>query len=161
MRAKQGCKTKAEEPKAVEIYIDGGGARPDGKGSGFAWIAPEAGKSGVEWQDGLTNNQAEYHALLAAVTWLLPKSVAVILTDSQLLCEQFNRRYQVYDPALARLLWKIRGVITEKSLDIQVNWLPGPSNPADKLLKRNCASKIALSEKGRSQPNVTLKEPSK
>jgi hypothetical protein len=49
----------------VVIHCDGAGSRPDGKGSGFAWIRPHTGERYVERVDGLTNNQAEYRALIS------------------------------------------------------------------------------------------------
>lgn len=144
---------------AIEIHIDGRGARPGGHGSGFAWTSPKTGKFGVDWKDGLTNNQAEYHALLAAVTWLSRRSTAVILSDSQVLCEQFNRRYQVRDATLGDLLNQVRNLIREKSLYIEVRWIPRSSNLADKLLIRNISDKTAFPERRENHSNVTLEEP--
>ena len=120
----------------IEIHIDGSGARPDGNGSGFAWIQPGCGKSEVIQKDNLTNNQAEYNALLAALSALPSKCAATVFTDSQIVCEQFNGRYQVRDSVLQDLLTRIQSLIKRKSLRVSVKWIPRGSNLADKLLKR-------------------------
>lgn len=54
----------------IVIYVDGAGCRPDGRGSGFAWIQPSSGEQHIEQIDGLTNNQAEYRALISALVAL-------------------------------------------------------------------------------------------
>jgi ribonuclease HI len=120
----------------IEIHIDGSGARPDGKGSGFAWIQPQSGKSEVIQKDHLTNNQAEYNALLAALVALPAKSTALIWTDSQIVSEQFNGRYQVHDSVLRELLTDIKRLIRRNSLNVSVKWIPRRANLADGLLKR-------------------------
>lgn len=153
--------SNSEMHEAIEVYIDGSGSGPDGHGSGFAWTAPKIGKSGVIWKDGLTNNQAEYGAFLAAIGELPKRSAVVILTDSQLLCEQFNGRYQVRDATLAEFLNQIRSLIHDKLLDVQVRWIPRSTNLADKLLKRNFLPKNSISARTTNSLNVTLEEPLK
>ena len=120
----------------IEIHIDGSGARPDGKGSGFAWIQPQSGKSEIIQKDHLTNNQAEYNALLAALVALPAKSTALIWTDSQIVSEQFNGRYQVHDSVLRELLTETKRLIRRNSLKVSVKWIPRRANLADGLLKR-------------------------
>jgi ribonuclease HI len=120
--------------KPVRIFTDGAGARPDGKGSGFAWIREDTGEKQIQREDGLTNNRAEYRALLSAVE-ALPKGANVeVLTDSDLVANQFNKRYKVLDPMLAELLAKIRKLIASKKLDVTVAWVPRQANLAGKLL---------------------------
>jgi len=67
----------------VVIHCDGAGSRPDGKGSGFAWLQPRTGERHIEHVDGLTNNQAEYFALISALNSLANGSAAQVFTDSQ------------------------------------------------------------------------------
>jgi ribonuclease HI len=120
--------------KPVRIFTDGAGARPDGKGSGFAWIREDTGEKYIHHEDGLTNNRAEYRAVLALVEALPKASAAEVLTDSDLVANQFNKRYKVLDPMLAELLAKIRKVIDGKRLEVTVSWVPRQANLAGKLL---------------------------
>lgn len=68
----------------IRIYTDGSGARADGKGSGFAWLREDNGESHAEFVPGLTNNQAEYKAILSAFESVSKGSGVEILSDSQL-----------------------------------------------------------------------------
>lgn len=122
---------------SIEIYIDGSGSKPDGTGSGFAWLQPKNSKSEVHWKNYLTNNQAEYNALLSAITALPEKVNVIVYTDSLIVCEQFNGRYKVRDFALSELLQNVKNLILEKQLTVIVKWISRDSNYADKLLKKN------------------------
>jgi ribonuclease HI len=126
--------SSAEEKSAVVIYCDGAGCGPDGKGSGFAWVRPDTGEKHVEQLDGLTNNQAEYRAVLAAVDTLSEGSAAQLLTDSQLICFQITGKYKVYQPELAQLLSEVHALIRKKSLKIDFQWIPRERNLAGKLV---------------------------
>src|ERR1039458_6284472 len=86
------------------FHIDGAGARPDGTGSGFAWARIGTEKQSIKRVEGLTNNEAEYRALLAVLKYLAEGSRARIFTDSQLVCQQFNGNWAVNDDKLATLL---------------------------------------------------------
>jgi ribonuclease HI len=88
---------------SIVIHCDGAGSRPDGKGSGFAWIQSRTGERHIERVDGLTNNQAEYRALISVLTTIPDGSVAQVLTDSQLMWSQVIGNYRVRDPELCQL----------------------------------------------------------
>ena len=122
-----------------EFHIDGAGPRPDGTGSGFAWVRLDREEQRVTWVDQLTSNQAEYKALISVLKYLACDSNTRIYTDSQLVCEQFNDRWAVHDPDLHDLLQKARDIIEEKDLEIQVRWIPRQQNLAGKLLDRTPA----------------------
>jgi ribonuclease HI len=130
--AKKPQQTQQEPEK---FYIDGSGCRPDGSGSGFAWVS-STGQSRVEHKDGLTNNQAEYRALILLLTHLPKNRNALIHTDSQLLCFQFSGKYRVYDPSLLELREQVRNIIKRKRLPIELHWIPRHQNLADKLLSK-------------------------
>jgi ribonuclease HI len=129
-------RTENRELLHKRFHIDGAGSRPDGTGSGFAWVRLDRDEERVRWMDGLTNNQAEYRGLIAVLKYLLPSSSAWIHTDSQLVCEQFNDRWAVHDPDLRVLLQKARDLIESKELSVQVRWIPREENLAGKLLDR-------------------------
>lgn len=127
----------AEGVKIKVFHIDGAGSRPDGTGSGFAWTRLGTDKQRVRWLDGLTNNQAEYYGLLSVLQYVAVGSCAQILTDSQLVCEQFNGRWAVNDAQLIRLLEEARDLIEEKELEIELKWIPREKNLAGNLLDRH------------------------
>jgi ribonuclease HI len=118
----------------IRIFCDGSGVRPDGTGSGFAWVRPETGQKNVQRVDGLTSNQAEYRALLSAIESLPDDAEGEIFTDSDLVACQFKGTYAVRDPKLRSLLIEIRGAIERKRLKITVGWVPREENPAGKLV---------------------------
>lgn len=118
------------------FHVDGAGMRPDGTGSGFAWVRIGTDEQRVCRADGLTNNAAEYRALISVLKHLAPGNRARIFTDSQLVCEQFNHRWSVNDPKLIRLLNRAEDLIEEKELEVQVRWIRREENIAGKLLER-------------------------
>jgi ribonuclease HI len=128
---------KSKPPGSAEIihiYCDGSGSRPDGKGSGFAWVRPGTGQKQITREDGLTNNQAEYRAILAALE-SLPKDVKTeIRSDSENTCCQLNGQRRILDPELAALYNRVQKVIQEKKLTVTFLWVPRRQNLAGKLI---------------------------
>lgn len=116
------------------LHIDGAGARPDGKGSAFAWMHVETGVHKVTKRDGLTNNQAEYEGLLSALQDLPSGSDVEVFTDSTLVYGQFNGKYAVRDPKLQILLQKARQIVQDRKLTVSLAWIPRSQNRAGKLL---------------------------
>lgn len=121
--------------KAIVVYCDGSGQRPDGTGSGIAWICPETGDKHVERIEGLTNNQAEYRALLSALGARKVRSQVTIFTDSQLVCGQLSKGWKIKDPELQKLAAEVRRLARTRKLHFTVSWIPGTQNKADKLLR--------------------------
>jgi ribonuclease HI len=128
----QGSQLDADN--SIVIHCDGAGARPDGKGSGYAWMQPHTGERYVERVDGLTNNQAEYRALISALNSVADGSVARVFTDSQVMCSQVVGDYKVRNAELAELLLQVRDVIKRKQLSVGIHWIPRQKNLAGKLL---------------------------
>ncbi len=58
--------------EVIRIFTDGSGSRPGGEGSGFAWLREGNGERRIVHEDHLTNNQAEYKAILSALEPLCP-----------------------------------------------------------------------------------------
>jgi ribonuclease HI len=128
---------KTESKKTVSpirIFTDGAGCRPDGKGSGFAWLREDTGQKAIHRKDGLTNNQAEYCAILAAVESLKPGECAEVLTDSENTCFQLRGERRVRDPHLAELNAQIHAVIQKNGLLLNFTWVPRRENRAGKLI---------------------------
>lgn len=130
-RREQGEKT---ETTPQNIYCDGSGSRPDGKNAGFAWINQTTGSQNVERRDGLTNNEAEYLAVKAALESLKPGTSANLFSDSDVIVRQFQGRYKVREPRLQKLLAEIRDVIESRDLHVELNWVQRELNPAGRLL---------------------------
>jgi ribonuclease HI len=139
MNAKVKAKLKAlekapEQPHQITIYTDGAGARPDGKGSGFAWYRTDTGQKKITRQDGLTNNQAEYHAILSALEYLSKADRAEIWTDSENTCYQLKGERRIRDPKLAEINQQIQNLIENKQLTVSFVWVPRSANLAGKLI---------------------------
>jgi len=126
-------KAKTNEQE-ITIYTDGSGARPDGKGSGFAWLRADTGQKKISREDGLTNNQAEYRAILSALEFLPKESHAEIRSDSENTCCQLNGQRRVLDPNLAAVYDAIYDLIEGKQLVVRFVWIPRRQNLAGKLI---------------------------
>lgn len=133
-RKKKKSTIKRARMDAQKIYFDGSGCRPDGSGSGFAWVNTTTNERKIERVPGLTNNQAEYQAFIAALAALSDRSHAELFSDSQLLCCQFADQYEVRDPDLEDLLRQARSLIRKRNLIVTVQWVPRARNLAGKLL---------------------------
>jgi len=129
---KAGTKTALQD--CCVAYFDGSGMRPDGTGSGYAWVIETTGIKMVQPMDGLTSNQAEYRGLLSLVKHIPEYSKANLFSDSQLVVSQYNRVWKVRDPELQRLLYLVRDVIQERHLKVKLKWIPRRENLAGKLL---------------------------
>jgi ribonuclease HI len=128
-------KAQTKEANAViRIFTDGSGCRPDGKGSGFAWLREDTGARKIERIDGLTNNEAEYSAVLSALQGLQSNMNIEILCDSELVCCQFNGKWRVSNPSLSELLSTIRDLVKSKGLRVKLTWIPRRENLAGKML---------------------------
>jgi len=100
----------------LSIVCDGGSLGNPGRGYGSYRLSDRTGASRLvrlEFGDGVTNNQAEYRTLIAAIDAAIERAAALgqrpedlclqIRTDSQLLVEQLTGRWKVRHPALKPL----------------------------------------------------------
>lgn len=124
----------AKNGKQVEIYTDGAGASPDGKGSGFAWVNTTTHDRKIESVPGLTNNVAEYRAVISALKSLRKGSVANILTDSTLIVGQLRGEYRIRDSKLEKLVAEVKTIVDQKQLSVTFTWVRRQDNLAGKLL---------------------------
>ncbi len=122
--------------KPIRIFVDGSGANGSGKGSGFAYLKEGDLSGHAEFRDGLTNNQAEYLAILEALKAAPPKSQVEILSDSELAVSQLAGKYAIRDPELRKLAAEIGNVLQQGKLAATFTWIPRTGNKADKLLSR-------------------------
>jgi ribonuclease HI len=119
---------------AIRIFTDGAGKRPDGKGSGFAWLREDTGEQHIQRVDGLTNNEAEYQAVISVLNSLAAGSELEILTDSLLVVSQLRGEYRIRDSKLTRLASEVKTIAESKRLSLKVTWVRREGNLAGKLL---------------------------
>lgn len=78
-----------------------------------------------------TNNEAEYIAVMAALTWY-PR-VTEIYSDSQLVVNQLNGVYKVKEPRLTYLFSEVHRRANGK---VKFTWVSREDNLAGKLLEK-------------------------
>ena len=114
----------------VSIYVDGAG----GEKSGYGFFVKETGESFYENKSGLTNNQAEYHAIIAALKKFQGSLDKItIFSDSKNTVNQLNHEFAINNEQLrtfAREAWALMA----KFSDLKIQWLPRKENLAGKML---------------------------
>jgi ribonuclease HI len=125
---------KTNGSKVVRIFTDGAGKRPDGNGSGLAWVREDTREQHVERIPGLSNNEAEYRGVISAIKPLPKGSAVEVLSDSLLVVSQLRGEYRIRDPRLERLATEVRTIAEQKQLVLKVTWIPRRENLAGKLL---------------------------
>jgi ribonuclease HI len=120
--------------KAIRIFTDGAGQRVDGKGSGFCWLREDSGERHIERVDGLSNNVAEYKAVISALQKMKQGATVEILADSLLVVSQMRGEWRILDPALAKLSGEVKTIAERKRLNLTLTWIPRNQNRAGKLL---------------------------
>ena len=122
---------------AVSMYVDGSGS-PRG---GFGWLVKETGESHHEMRDDVTNNQAEYMAIISAVRHARSKSGeppyddVVIYSDSLNTVKQLNHEYAINNETLRELAMRCWSEIAGfGGRRPDVRWVSRKENPAGKML---------------------------
>ena len=123
-----------KKAKSIRVYVDGSGQNSSGNGSAIAFILEGEKKGHVEHKNGLTNNQAEHLAILAALKTIPPKAEVEVLSDSELAVNQLTGRYKIRNPELQELSQKIIKVMQDRKLNVKFTWIPRAKNEAGKLL---------------------------
>lgn len=114
----------------LSIYVDGSG----GPESGFGFFVKESGESFYQKEPGITNNQAEYKAIVTALKKFLGTEEEItIYSDSKNTVSQLNHEFAINNPqlrALAMEAWALMG----KFKGLQIKWIPREQNIAGKML---------------------------
>ena len=121
----------------MRVYVDGAVKRHQLKGERSGYIAVVANSEKiVERVGAVTNNQAEYLALIRAMQMAIDRSEddLVILSDSLLLVRQLEGKYRVKSENIKSLHAKVQA-LRSKFLSFAVNWIPREKNLAGKLLE--------------------------
>ena len=115
---------------AINIYVDGSG----GPKSGYGFFVKETGESFFEEKPGITNNQAEYLAIISALKkYDSSDDEIVIHSDSKNTVNQLNHEFAINNEQLrnlAREAWSIMA----KFSNLKIIWVPRAENLAGKML---------------------------
>ena len=112
----------------ISVYVDGSG----GPNGGFGYFVKETGESFYEKKPEITNNQAEYMAIIAALKNLYYEEIT-IFSDSKNTISQLNHEFAINNEKLrelAREAWTLIGKFSK----ITLLWVPRKENLAGKML---------------------------
>jgi ribonuclease HI len=114
----------------ISVYVDGSG----GENSGYGYFVKETGESFYEKKSNITNNQAEYMAIIVALKKFLNSNEEIIIfSDSKNTVSQLNHEFAINNEqlrVLAREAWNIIG----KFSNLTLTWVPRKENLAGKML---------------------------
>ena len=115
---------------ALNIYVDGSG----GPNSGFGFFVKESGESFYKKEPNITNNEAEYMAIIAALKKFLDyKDEINIYSDSKNTVSQLNHEYAINNDELRTLAREAWNLMSEYS-NLKIKWIPRNENLAGKML---------------------------
>ena len=114
----------------ISVYVDGSG----GPKGGYGYFVKETGESFYEKKPDITNNQAEYLAIISALNKYVESNEEVtIYSDSKNTVNQLNHEFAINNEQLrnlAREAWEIIG----KFSNLSIVWVPRNENLAGKML---------------------------
>jgi ribonuclease HI len=115
---------------AINIYVDGSG----GEKSGYGYFVKETGESFYEKKSNITNNQAEYLAIIAALKKFVDSEGEItIFSDSKNTVYQLNHDYAINNEQLRALAQEAWSIIAKFS-KLTLTWVPRKENLAGKML---------------------------
>jgi len=115
---------------ARSIYVDGSG----GIDSGYGFFVKETGESFYEKKRDITNNQAEYLAIISALKKFVDTDEEItIFSDSKNTVYQLNHEYAINNEELRSLAREAWSLIAKFS-QIKISWVPRSENLAGKML---------------------------
>lgn len=116
----------------MKIYVDGGAGR-DPK---YCYLVHPSGETRIVRQSSLTNNQAEYKAILRAlVDHQDCKEPIQIFSDSKNTVEQINHNFAINNEQLRKLAKQVWELLPQMDApQITFTWVPRKENLAGKLI---------------------------
>lgn len=114
----------------LSVFVDGSG----GADSGFGYFVKETGESFYEKKSDITNNQAEYMAIISVLKKF--SGIAdeiVIYSDSKNTVSQLNHEYAINNDQL-RILAREAWELMTKLPNLKITWIPRNQNLAGKML---------------------------
>lgn len=128
------------------VFTDGGSRGNPGPGAAAYVIEKCHDKNCTIIQEkhkylgAVTNNQAEYQALVMAVeeiTSMERLDQIIFHLDSQLIVEQMNGRYKIKNPALIPLHSRVKELLSKSKYNLAFIYIPREQNKrADKLVNQ-------------------------
>lgn len=113
----------------INIFVDGSG----GNNSGYGFYIANTGESSYTKKSNLTNNQAEYMAIIYALKTVNVGSEIVIYSDSKNTVCQLNHKYAINNNQL-RSLAKEAWILIKLHKSVKIIWIPRNKNIAGKML---------------------------
>jgi len=111
----------------MEIYTDGGEDK-------YCFVIPEKNVVKTFEKKGITNNEAEYLAVIEALKHVEEGSKVKILTDSKLVANQLKMEWHIKEERLKLLFKEVFEIIERKNLSFEIEWIPRSGNKAGKVL---------------------------
>lgn len=114
----------------INIFVDGSG----GNDSGYGFYIENTGESFYEKKSNLTNNQAEYMAIIQALKRIIDiEKEIIIYSDSKVVVSQLNHQYAINNDTL-RLLARDTWSLIKRYKSVKIIWIPREQNLAGKML---------------------------
>ena len=114
----------------ISVYVDGSG----GSNGGFGFFVKETGESFYEKKSEITNNQAEYLAIISALTKFVDTDDEItIYSDSKNTVNQLNHEFAINNDQLRSLAREAWSLIAKFS-NLKLRWVPRSENLAGKML---------------------------
>ena len=114
----------------LSVYVDGSG----GLDGGYGFFVKETGESFYEKQPEITNNQAEYMAIISALKKFIGSDASIIIfSDSKNTVSQLKHEFAINNERLrelAREAWELIGKVP----NLTISWIPRKENLAGKML---------------------------
>lgn len=114
----------------LSIFVDGSG----GPNSGYGFFVKETGESFYKKEPNITNNQAEYMAIISALKKFSDTTDEILIySDSKNTVLQLNHEYAINNDqlrSLARETWELAA----KFPNLKIKWIPRNQNLAGKML---------------------------
>ena len=114
----------------LSIFVDGSG----GPNSGFGFFVKETGESFYKKEPNITNNQAEYMAIISALKKFSGTTDEIIIySDSKNTVSQLNHEFAINNDQLRILAMETWDLIA-KFQNLKITWIPRNQNLAGKML---------------------------
>lgn len=126
----------------IEIHVDGASKGNNAKmairTAYTCVVVPDYNKISIKEKGNLTNNEAEWDALIDAlmIAQKLEIDSLKIISDSQLVVNQFNDIYRIKKLVFQNKYDFAKGFINLNDLDVRVVWRPRDENYAGQELER-------------------------
>ena len=114
----------------LSIFVDGSGG-PEG---GYGFFVKETGHSFYKKEPEITNNQAEYLAIISALKKFQSSTDEItIYSDSKNTVFQLNHEYAINNNQLRALAMEAWNLVS-KYQNLKIKWIPREQNLAGKML---------------------------